>query len=214
MLQVILPEKAALGQQSLTHLSSQLQSWELPFSTPESRSIQAHAAAQAGAGRGPRPLRQLPEVQPHTGCRSVLPLAAGPPRIRPASAIAVLRNKFALCLGPWRQLLKSMSDQISAVADSLSLRILVSVRRRAARCSWLGGGWVEVTGQLPPRHPAAFAGPLRLAGPRGCPVLTLGPGPPRSTAWWLSAVWMKNSKQRSPYRDKFQGLSLCSLKEN
>lgn len=34
----------------------------------------------------------------------------------------------------------------------------------------------------PPRHPAAFVGPLRLAGPRGCPVLTLSPGPRCGTA--------------------------------
>lgn len=73
------------------------------------------------------------------------PHAAGP---SPASARAALRNKFALCLGQWRQLLKSMSDQISAVADSLSLHIFMSVKKREARGSWVGGRWVEVTGRL------------------------------------------------------------------
>lgn len=45
------------------------------------------------------------------------------------------RNKFALCLGQSRQLLESMSDRISAVADSLSLHIFMSVKKREARGS-------------------------------------------------------------------------------
>lgn len=44
-------------------------------------------------------------------------------------------NKFALCLGQSRQLLESMSDRISAVADSLSLHIFMSVKKREARGS-------------------------------------------------------------------------------
>lgn len=48
-------------------------------------------------------LRSVSQLSASAACISgisVPPHAAGPYRIRPASAIAVLRNKFALCLGP------------------------------------------------------------------------------------------------------------------
>lgn len=40
-----------------------------------------------------------------------------------------------------------MSDQISAVADSLSLHIFMSVKKREVPALWVGEHWVEVTGQ-------------------------------------------------------------------
>lgn len=47
-----------------------------------------------------------------------------------ASAKRLLENKFVSCPGQWEQSLKSVSKQISAAADSLSLHILLSVRKR------------------------------------------------------------------------------------
>lgn len=91
------------------------------------------AARRKGAARVGFPI--ISKRSPYSGRRSVSPRAAGPHRVRPASARAALRNKFALCLGRSRQLLKSMSDQISAVADSLSLHIFMSVKKREARGS-------------------------------------------------------------------------------
>lgn len=121
---------------------------EPPFSTrqssPQSRSTlglckydpPAHkrgALRRKGAARVGFPI--ISKRSPRFGRGSVSPHAAGPPRVRAASAGAALRNKFALCLGRWRQLLKSMSDQISAVADSLSLHIFMSVKKREAQGS-------------------------------------------------------------------------------
>lgn len=40
-----------------------------------------------------------------------------------------------------------MSDQISAVADSLSLHIFMSVKKREVLGLWVGEHWVEVTGR-------------------------------------------------------------------
>lgn len=91
------------------------------------------AARRKGAARIGFPI--ISKRSPYFGRRSVSPHAAGPHRVRPASARAALRNKFALCLGRSRQLLKSTSDQISAVADSLSLHIFMSVKKREARGS-------------------------------------------------------------------------------
>lgn len=91
------------------------------------------AARRKGAARISFPI--ISKRSPCFGRRSMSPHASGPHRVRPASARAALRNKFALCLGRSRQLLKSMSDQISAVADSLSLHIFMSVKKREARGS-------------------------------------------------------------------------------
>lgn len=48
-----------------------------------------------------------------------------------------LGNKFVSCPDQWEHSLKSVSKQISAAADSLSLHILLSVRKRE------GTGWVR-----------------------------------------------------------------------
>lgn len=55
------------------------------------------------------------------------------------------KHKFVVSPDQWRRCLKSASKQISAAADSLSLHILLSVRRRegSSRVRW--GSWVEVT---------------------------------------------------------------------
>lgn len=100
MLRVIFPEKMAQGQQCLTHSLLSAPKLGVAFLCAGIRVPLSPQSGAGRAGRGPRSLCQLPEAQPHMGCRSLRPLAAGPPRIRPASAIAVLRNKFALCLGP------------------------------------------------------------------------------------------------------------------
>jgi len=56
-------------------------------------------------------------------------------------------NKFVLCLDQWEQSLKSVSKQISAATDSLSLHILLSVKRREGSTGWGGESWVKVTRQ-------------------------------------------------------------------
>lgn len=47
-------------------------------------------------------------------------------------------NKFVLCPDQWEQSLKSVSKQISAAADSLSLHIFLSVKKRegSGRVRW------------------------------------------------------------------------------
>lgn len=49
-----------------------------------------------------------------------------------------LGNKFVSCPDQWEQSLKSVSKQISAAADSLSLHILLSGRKRegSGRVRW------------------------------------------------------------------------------
>lgn len=51
-----------------------------------------------------------------------------------------------------------MSDQISAVADSLSLHIFMSVKKREVRGLRLGEHWVEVTGRAFPERGRGWAG--------------------------------------------------------
>lgn len=61
------------------------------------------------------------------------------------SSISKAQNKFVVSLDQWRRCLKSVSKQISATADSLSLHILLSVRKREGSCRVRWRSWVEVT---------------------------------------------------------------------
>lgn len=50
------------------------------------------------------------------------------------SSIRKAQNKFVVSPDQWRRCLKSVSKQIFAMADSLSLHILLSVRNREGSC--------------------------------------------------------------------------------
>lgn len=126
------PEKQAWGNPCLTPRPLTAPGWERPYPGRAHGGlphlVPCTCPQLQGKGRedrvwdsrhgGPAPARSGP-----------LRAASDPPRREQRT------NKFALCLGQSRQLLESMSDRISAVADSLSLHIFMSVKKREARGS-------------------------------------------------------------------------------